>query len=157
MMPKPFSADPKLETLREQGTLNPRPEDVSDSLFQGNEFFDPRDLVQVKYEMLRRHQSEGASAASIAQAFGFSRVTFYQVLRRFKKNGIAGLLPKLRGPKGAHKLSQELIVFIEKALAEDSSLRPGMLAERIMAQFNISVHPRSIERAVARHQKKRRR
>ena len=156
-MSKPISADPKLEALREQGALNPRPEEVSDSLFQGNEFFDPRDLVQVKYEMLRRHQYEGASAASTAQAFGFSRVTFYKVLKQFKENGISGLLPKLRGPKGAHKLSQELIVFIEQVLAEDSSLRPGMLAERIKAHFNISVHPRSIERALARRQKKRRR
>jgi len=156
-MPKPFSADPKLEALREQGTLNPRPEEVNDSLFQKNEFFDPRDLVQVKYEMLRRFQSERASATSTARAFGFSRVTFYQVLKQFKENGIVGLLPKLRGPKGAHKLSQELIAFIEQALAEDSSLRPGMLAERIKAHFNISVHPRSIERALARRQKKRRR
>jgi hypothetical protein len=37
--------------------LNPSPERVTDELFQ--EFFDPRDLVQVKYEMLRRVQTEG--------------------------------------------------------------------------------------------------
>lgn len=154
-MPKSFSADPKAEALHEQGTLNPRPEDVRDPLFQENEFFDPRDLVQVKYEMLRRYQSERTSAVSAAQAFGFSRVTFYQVLKQFRENGIAGLLPKLRGPKGAHKLSQELIAFMEKALAQDPDLRPGMLAERIKTHFNISVHPRSIERALARRQKKR--
>lgn len=155
-MPDPFSADPKAEALHEQGSLNSRPEDVRDSLFQENEFFDPRDLVQVKYEMLRRYQSEGASAASASQTFGFSRVTFYQTLKQFRENGIAGLLPKLRGPKGAHKLSQELVVFMEKALAEDPSLRLVMLAERIKTHFNISVHPRSIERALARRQKKRR-
>jgi transposase len=156
MMPSLSSPDSKLEALGEQGTLNPRPEDVQDPLFQGNEFFDPRDLIQVKYEMLRRHQTEGASATSSAQAFGFSRVTFYQVVKRFKEDGIGGLFPKLRGPKSAHKLSEELIVFVQKAQAEDPSLRPRALAELIEARFHISVHPRSIERALARRQKKRR-
>jgi transposase len=153
-MQNPSSPDPKLEALGEQGTLNPRPEDVKDPMFQGNEFFDPRDLLQVKYEMLRRHQTAGASAASIARAFGFSRVTFYQVVKRFKEDGLGGLLPKSRGPKGAHKLSEELIVFVETALAEDSTLRAPALAELIKTRFDISVHPRSIERALARRQKK---
>src|SRR4051812_49751372 len=36
-----------------QGTLNPRADDVRDPAFVDSEFFDPRDLVQVKYEMLR--------------------------------------------------------------------------------------------------------
>jgi hypothetical protein len=39
----------KLEALRQQGTLNLHPEEVTDSRFQEDEFFDPRDLVQVKY------------------------------------------------------------------------------------------------------------
>jgi transposase len=155
MMPKPSSSDPKPGTLREQGTLNPHPECVKDPLFQGNAFFDPRDIVQVKYEMLRRHQTEGSAAVSAAQAFGFSRVTFYQVLKRFKEDGMGGLLPKLRGPKSAHKLSEELITFVEAAMAEDATLRPAVLAELIKTHFDISVHPRSIERALARRQKKR--
>ena len=44
----------KRQTLRRHGTLNPEPESVTDPLFHGNDFFDPNDLVQVKYEMLRR-------------------------------------------------------------------------------------------------------
>ena len=40
--------DSKLEALREQGTLNPRPREVTDPLFAKDSFFDPRDLVQVK-------------------------------------------------------------------------------------------------------------
>jgi len=35
--------------LRKQGTLNPRPREVTDPLFAKDSFFDPRDLVQVKY------------------------------------------------------------------------------------------------------------
>lgn len=155
-MPNSSFHDHKLEALREQGTVNPRPGDVKDSLFQGSEFFDPRDLIQVKYEMLRRHQTEGSPASSAAQTFGLSRVTFYQVWQRFKEDGLGGLLPKLRGPKRAHKLSEELIIFMETALAEDPTLRAPALAELVKARFDISVHPRSIERALARRQKKRR-
>jgi hypothetical protein len=53
-MPKTPNAEPKTQALRQSGTFNPRPQDVRDELFQEKEFFDARDLVQVKYEMLRR-------------------------------------------------------------------------------------------------------
>jgi hypothetical protein len=43
-------SDPKGESLREHATLNSHPEQVTDALFQTAPFFDPRDLVQVKYE-----------------------------------------------------------------------------------------------------------
>lgn len=155
-MPNSSPTDSKIKTLLEQGVLNPRPEDVRDPLFTENEFFDPRDLVQVKYEMVRRHHTEGLPPASTAQAFGFSRVTFYQVLKRFKEDGMDGLLPRLRGPKGAHKLSEDLMNFVEEAMTEDPTLRSAALSDIIKARFDISVHPRSIERALARHQKKRR-
>ena len=45
--------DPKSQALRRQA-LHPHPEHVTDDLFVTREFFDPRDVVQVKYEMLRR-------------------------------------------------------------------------------------------------------
>ena len=47
--------DEKLAALRAAHALNPAPETVRDQAFtSGDPFFDPRDLVQVKYEMLRR-------------------------------------------------------------------------------------------------------
>ena len=150
------SFDTKLEALREQGTLNPNPEGVKDPLFQKNEFFDPRDLLQVKYEMLRRVQTEGSAVTAVARAFGFSRVTFYQILKRFQEDGIGGLIPKLRGPKSAHKLSKNLMAFVETLLAEKPALRSKDIAKLIKIRFDVSVHPRSIERALIRHQKKRR-
>ena len=58
--------DTKLRTLQQQGTLNPRPKAVRDELFLQDDFFDPRDLVQVKYEMLRRVRTEGKSVTDAA-------------------------------------------------------------------------------------------
>jgi transposase len=148
--------DPKLEALRQQGTLNPRPHQVTDELFAKNSFFDPRDLVQVKYEMLRRAQADGQSITDAAAAFGFSRPSFYQAQSAFGQDGLAGLVPHKRGPKQAHKLTEEVLSFIREASQKDPSVRPGELARLIHQHFGTKVHPRSIERALLRHQKKRR-
>ena len=148
--------DPKLEALRKQGTLNPRPREVTDPLFATDRFFDPRDLVQVKYEMLRRVQIEGHSVTGAATAFGFSRPSFYQALSAFEEGGLAGLVPHKRGPKQAHKLTDEVVVFIIETRQKQPHVRTAELVRLIQARFGTRVHPRSIERSLLRHQKKRR-
>ena len=84
------SGDPKVAALREARCLNPHPEAVTDEAFGSQEFFDARDAVQVKYEMVRRVR------------------------------------------------------------VADPSLRAADLVEPIDARFGVRVHPRSIERALAR-------
>ncbi len=148
--------DPKREALRQQGTLNPRPGEVTDKLFAEDSFFDPRDLVQVKYEMLRRVQNEHQPVSEAAAAFGFSRPSFYQAQSAFEQDGLAGLVPHKRGPKQAHKLTEEVLTFIVETRQQDRSVRPGDMARLIHQRFGTTVHPRSIERALLRHQKKRR-
>ena len=68
------AADGKLAALRRHHAQHPRPDAVRDSAFtSGNPFFDRRDLVQVRYEMLRRVREEGQSVTGTAAAFGVSR------------------------------------------------------------------------------------
>jgi transposase len=148
--------DAKLQMLQQQGTLNPRPKDVRDELFLKDEFFDARDLVQVKYEMLRRVQTEGKSVTDAAANFGFSRPSFYQALSAFEQDGLAGLVPQKRGPKQAHKLTEEVITFINETRQKEPSIRLADLVTLIEERFGTKVHPRSIERSLLRHQKKRR-
>lgn len=150
----PDGSDDKAQGLRQSGTLNPRPQAVTAPLFHASEFFDPRDLVQVKYEMLRRVRDEGASVAAAAKAFGFSRVAFYQIRGAWQREGVAGLLPRPRGPRRAHKLGAEVLQFIREALLADPALRAPALAQRVRQRFGLAVHPRSIERALARRPKK---
>lgn len=147
--------DAKLQTLQQQGTLNPRPKNVRDELFLTDEFFDARDLVQVKYEMLRRVQTEGKSVTDAAANFGFSRPSFYQALSAFEQDGLAGLVPQKRGPKQAHKLTEEVITFINETRQKEASIRLADLVTLIEERFGTKVHPRSIERSLLRHQKKR--
>jgi transposase len=142
--------DPKVEALRTQRSLNPRPDAVVDDEFASSEFFDPRDLVQVKYEMVRRVQLEGAPVSHTAAAFGFSRPSLYEAAAAVESEGLAGLVPERPGPRRAHKLTGEVVAFAEQRLAADASLKPRELVEAIETRFGIRVHPRSIERALAR-------
>ena len=147
--------DPKLEALRADGALNRRAAQVTDPLFGAHEFFDARDIVQVKYEMLRRVEIDAQAIAPTAAAFHFSRPSFYQAQQAFQRRGLAGLLPQKRGPHGGHKLTAEIITFVQEARAHEASLRPADLAQRVAHRFGISVHPRSIARALERQEKKR--
>ena len=117
--------------------------------------FDARDLVQVKYEMVRRVRVEGQPVSRSATAFGFSRPSFYKARAAFAQGGTPALVPKRPGQRRAHKLSDEVMDFLERSLSDDSSLRPRELARRIEKRFGFSSHPRSIERALARREKKR--
>jgi transposase len=147
-------SDIKSRALRAHGTLHPRPSQVRDPLFQNSEFFDPRDLVLVKYEMLRRVRVENRSVSETAKAFGFSRVAFYQAIAAFQREGLPGLLPRRRGPKLANKLTDSVLEFIDRQRAADSGLKAPALALMIQEHLGFSVHPRSIERALARRAKK---
>lgn len=152
---RPSRPDPKVEALRVDGALNRHADQVTDPVFGAHEFFDARDLVQVKYEMLRRVEIEAQPVTPTAAAFRLSRPSFYQAQRAFQQRGLAGLLPRKRGPHGGHKLTAEIVAFLQQARARDASLRPVDLTQHVADRFAISVHPRSIERALARQEKKR--
>jgi len=154
---RPSRHDPKVEALRVDGALNRHADQVTDPVFGAHEFFDARDLVQVKYEMLRRVELDAQPVAPTAAAFRLSRPSFYQAQRAFQQRGLPGLLPKKRGPHGGHKLTAEIVTFLQEAQARDGSLRPVDLAQHVADRFAITVHPRSIERALARQEKKRQR
>jgi transposase len=145
--------DPKSELLRQSGSLNPRPEKVEDPLFAQSDFFDARDVVQVKYEMLRKVQVDGHSISESAASFGFSRPSFYQAQEAFHEGGLGALVPRKRGPRGAHKLNPEVMRFVDEARAADAALGAAALAALVQERFGITVHVRSIERALAREKK----
>ena len=155
-MAKPKPPDPKTEALRQRGTLNPHPDTVSDPLFATSDFFDARDLVQVKYEMVRRVRVDAQPLSHSAAAFGFSRPTLYQADAALARGGLAALVPRKPGPRRAHKLDAEVMEFLQGVRAEDPSLRAGELARHVRKRFGRTVHPRSVERALARAEKKRR-
>jgi transposase len=140
--------DPRAAALVEDGTLNPFPEKVRDPKFRQGEFFDPRDIVQVKYEMLRRVSVDNVSVTDATDEYGVSRPTYYQTKASFEAAGVAGLAPKKRGPRGPHKLQGEILSFVEKRHVSGEPIRARELALAIREEFSVGVHPRTIERAL---------
>ena len=138
----------RTRALSEEGTLNSSPERVRDPKFQEGEFFDPRDLVQVKYEMLRRVLVENTSVTDASEEYGVSRPTFYQARANFDRAGIGGLVPRKRGPRGPHKLQGEVLAFLRQQVVAGQPMRARALAELVRKQFHLEVHPRTIERAL---------
>ncbi|MBN1567227.1 MAG: helix-turn-helix domain containing protein [Acidobacteria bacterium] len=146
---------PKTEALRRQRALNLHPERVTDPLFQQSEFYDPLDLVQVKYEMLRQVHVDKVPINQSAAAFGFSRPTFYQTQFDFERQGLFGLIPRKKGPRRNHKLTPEVLDYVRQEQVQEPSLSAGEMADRVKKRFGTVVHPRSIERALMREKKKR--
>jgi transposase len=144
----------KRQFLRQHGTLNPRPQDVTHELFRHSDFFDPHDLVQVKYEMLRHSRVDQKPIQQAAKSFGLSRPSFYQVQTAFQESGLAGLLPHRRGPRGGHKLTDEVMSFVVQLKDGDPSLSFKQLARAVQQEFDLTVHPRSIERQLLRQKKR---
>jgi transposase len=150
------SDDSKRNQLARRGALHPHPDKVTDALFHTDPFFDPRDAVQVKYEMIRSVRVEGRSVSHAALHSGFSRPTFYEATAAFDRAGLPGLLPAKKGPRRAHKLSEPVMSFVDKHLDAEPSLAMATLAARVRARFDLTVHPRSITRALERRAKKNR-
>jgi transposase len=145
----------KRQQLMASGTLNPTPEKVQDHLFQSDAFFDPDDALQVKYEMLRRVERDGHSVTQAATDFGFSRRHFYALQHQCAEQGFPGLVPKKRGPKGAHKLTDDIMDFSVKAHEDLPCPTAAELARRVHEHCGLSVHPRSIAKALTRKKNER--
>jgi transposase len=141
--------DPKVEALRAARILNPRPETVRDEQFTSTPFFEARDLVQVKYEMVRRVHVDAVAVAHAATAFGFSRQSYYEAAAALARDGLPGLVPAKPGPRQGHKLTDDVIAHARALVAADAALRAVDLVEALAAAFGVRVHPRSIERALA--------
>lgn len=153
-MPDP-SPSAKRQALQASGTFNPRHDRVRHPLFQGSEFFDPQDLLQLKYESLRAVQNDQYSLARAASEFGLSRPTLYQAQAHFAAQGLEGLLPAKRGPRQAHKLTPEVVQFLEQVRAAEAHLNVRQLASRLRQRFRLKVHPRTIEKALSQPKAKR--
>jgi transposase len=146
--------DPKEAALAGTRCLNPHPEQVTDPEFLASDFFDARDAVQVKYEMVRKVRAGGSPVTQAAAAFGYSRPAYYQAAAALEQSGLPGLVPARPGPRGPHKLTDQILTWAEQRLAADPALRPAQLAGPIEQAFGVRAHPRSIEKALARYRER---
>ena len=149
----PHEEEAKHQLLNEQNMLYQKADTVTDAFFQTLDFFDPYDLIQVKYEMVRRVQKEGWSVTRAAAVFGFSRISYYTIQHAIETHGLMGLMPKKRGPKQPTKITDAVLKFIEQHLEQDPTLSSQKLQALAATELGVEVHKRTIERAL-QHKKK---
>lgn len=145
----------KRHALEATGTFNPRFAAVRHDLFHEGGFFDPRDLLQLKYETLRAIERDGCPIARAAGEFGLSRPTIYQAQGQLRTEGLQGLLPHKRGPHAAHKLTAEVTGYLKEQKSAEPELVAAELARRVRGRFKIQLHPRTIEKALGGRGRKR--
>jgi len=134
------------DELLKNGSFNHRAETVTDTLFSQPGFFDAHDLVQVKYEMLRAVEIDRRDITGTANAFGFSRVSFYQIKKEFDENGIAGLIPKKRGPKGSRKISESDAQFAKNLVGTHTK---AQIVELLREERGVQISKRTLERQLS--------
>ena len=138
----------KIEVLRSCGALNRHPEEVRNPLFTENDFFDPHDLVQLKYETIRAVEVDARPIAQAALDSGLSRPTIYEARENFRQEGIEGLLPEKRGPKKPRKLTPQVRDYLEELVASNPDLKTAVLVQRVRRRFGVLLHVRTVEKAL---------
>lgn len=136
----------KQDILIKNGTFNQNHTRVMGQRFIKDAFFDPKDLVQVKYEMLRTARESERNISEIADAYGFSRSAFYKIKTSFEQEGISALLPDKSGPKRARKLTGEHQRFIDKYLVNHPSISSGDLTGILKKERGLEINKRTVER-----------
>lgn len=144
----PSDPQAKRKALQATGTLNPRSAQVRHPLFQQSSFFDPQDLLQLKYETLRAVEVENCPIAEAAREFGLSRPTIYEAQAQLQEQGLEGLLPHKRGPRAAHKLTVEILQYLQEQTSAEPGASAGELARRVRQRYAIELHPRTIQKAL---------
>lgn len=136
----------KQEILIANGTFNKNYTKVRASYFVNDDFFDPRDIVQVKYEMLRMAQTSSKSIHEVADEFGFSRAGFYKTKSSFDSMGISALVPDKSGPRKARKLTEEHQLFIDEYLDKNPTASSESISRILHEERGLKISKRTVER-----------
>lgn len=138
----------KVEFLRSEGLLNSRPERVTHPLFESVPFFDPLDLPQVRYELLRAARAENLPVAQACRLLGFSREYFYRLERTFMKRGYVALIGAPRGRRPLLALNPEILTFIVHRKLEQPQLSGEQLRKEILQRYKVACSRRTVERII---------
>ena len=142
----------KKKFLEQEGLLNPKPERLSHALFKTLDFFDPLDLPQVRYEMIRAARVEKISVTEACRLFGFSREYFYKLERNFMARGYVSVLGSTMGRRPLIALNQEIVNFLVHRKIEEPKLSGEDLRKEIRHLYNVDCSRRTVERIVQKCQ-----
>lgn len=119
-------------------------------MFSGSAHFDPYDLVQVKYEMLRAVSCDEMTVTDASKQFGFSRAAYYKIEKSFMAAGVNGLALQKTGPKAPAKATDEILQFVSELRDNDPGITNDRIIEEIQNQKGVSLHKRSVQRELSK-------
>lgn len=140
----------KSDVLKQNGTYNPDHESVKAEEFHSGAFFDPEDLVQVKYEMIRSVAKGEKTIKEAAEQYGLSRQSYYIIKKKVDANGLSGLVPEKTGPKGSYKLKDEDKKFIDSYVIEHPNANSNEVNKALHAKTGLTVHNRTVGRYMSK-------
>ena len=137
----------KLEFLKQENLENSRADRVTHELFKNINFFDPYDLPQVRYEMLRTVHAEDTSVVNTCKLFGFSREIYYRLERKFMEEGLVCLLGSSKaGRRPLIALNQEIVNYIVYRKIDSPDLSGADLCKEICEIYKVDCSQRTVER-----------
>jgi len=136
----------KKEILIKNGTFNKNHDKVKREGFSEGGFYDPMDIVQVRYEMIKDADDSEKTIGQISSEYGYSRASYYHIKDNFDKGGIAALIPERTGPKEARKLTGDLREYIKEYTQRNPKASSSKIAAEIESVKGVTVSKRTIER-----------
>jgi transposase len=111
----------------------------------------PDDEAAEDLAMLIEGETSGKPLAAVLEEFGRSRSTYYEKLRRFREEGVAGLLATPPGPRTAWRRPIEVVRFIVTARLRDPQRGAAAIAEDLRRLGHV-VSVRTVERTLQQFQ-----
>ncbi len=107
----------------------------------------PGDEVSTDLAMLIEGETSGRPLEDVLADFGLSRSSYYEKLRRFREQGVAGLLPRPPGPRSAWRRPLEVVRFIVTSRLKDPGRSAAQIADDL-ARTGHEVSVRTVERTL---------
>jgi transposase len=97
--------------------------------------------------MLIDGETSGRPLDEVLSEFGRSRSTYYEKLRRFREQGVEGLLERPPGPRSSWRRPLEVVRFIVRARLSKPNRSAALIAGDLLRQGH-AVSVRSVERTL---------
>jgi transposase len=108
----------------------------------------PGDEAAADLVMLIEGETSGRELDQVLAEFGRSRSTYYEKLRRFREQGLEGLLARPPGPRTAWRRPIEVVRFIVTTKLRHPDRTPTTIATEL-GSLGHTVSVRSVERTLA--------
>jgi len=136
----------KKDVLMKNGTYNKNHSKVKKEKFQEGGFYDPMDIVQVRYEMIKEAGDGGKAIEQVTGEYGYSRASYYHIKGDFDNGGMIALVPEKTGPRSPSKLTGDLQEYIANYVEGNPRASSSQIAMAIEQDKGVTVNKRTVER-----------